>query len=170
MQRTISSAGTHRSNGHYTIPLDATDTNTLGQLTLTIKDAAPPACLPVRHDFMVIPANAYDALVLGTDVLTADVTQLNGVAASAAKLEKSASGIIYGTTYSSGGTTTYFETASITEATADHYIGRVVIFLDGALQYQATSITDYALASGRGAFTVATLTDAVPNGTSFVIV
>jgi len=67
-------------------------------------------------------------------------------------------------------TTTMFETSSITEATADHYIGKRVYFTSGVLQYQGSKITDYALNSGRGRFTVETLTDAPSNADAFIIV
>jgi hypothetical protein len=56
--------------------------------------------------------------------------------------------------------TTEFETSEITEATADHFIGRVIVFLTGALAGQATTIADYALNTGRGHFTVTAMTDA----------
>lgn len=67
-------------------------------------------------------------------------------------------------------TTTEFEADDITEATADHYNGRVIIFTSGALQYQATSISDYALSGGRGHFTVPALTEAPANNDTFIIV
>lgn len=67
-------------------------------------------------------------------------------------------------------TTTEFEADDITEATADHYNGRVIIFTSGALQYQATSITDYALSGGRGHFTCPSLTEAPANNDTFIIV
>lgn len=67
-------------------------------------------------------------------------------------------------------TTTVFYSDDITEATADHYIGRVVIFTSGALLYQATDITDYALVAGEGKFTVTALTEAPADNVTFVIV
>ena len=67
-------------------------------------------------------------------------------------------------------TTTEFEADDITEATADHYNGRVILFTSGALQYQATSISDYALSGGRGHFTVPALTEAPANNDTFIIV
>jgi len=158
---------THRTAGLYTCPLDTTDTGTLGVLTVSVFKTGT---MSWRGDYLVVPANVYDSIVAGSANLAVDAVKLNSVAASAANLERSASVITTGTSYSSGGTTTYFETASITEATADHYKGRVVIFTGGALLGQATSVSAYALVSGRGAFTVAALTEAVPNGSTFVIV
>lgn len=76
-QKNDATAATHRSNGLYTCPLNATDTNTLGQLIVNV---AETGTLVFRDDYMVVPANVYDSLVLGTDTLQADVTQFNGTA------------------------------------------------------------------------------------------
>ena len=69
-----------------------------------------------------------------------------------------------------GPSTTEFEADDITEASVDHFNGRVIIFVTGNLQYQATDITDYALNGGRGHFTVTALTEAPADGDTFVIV
>lgn len=161
-----STAATHRSNGCYTVPLDATDTNTLGQLIVSVSESG---ALPVRHDFMVMPANAWDSL-FGSDKLQVDAVELNSVAASAANLERSASVIVRGTVTNSGHspTTTAFKASDITEATNDHFIGRVVIFTSGNLLRQATVITDYDGATS--VYTVSALTEAPVNGDTFVIV
>lgn len=162
-----SSSATHRSNGCYTVPLDATDTATLGQLIVSIHEAG---ALPVRHDLLVMPANAWDALY-GADKLQVDTVELNSVAAAAANLAISAGLIVPGTTDNTGftATTTIFETSSITEATVDHFKGRSILFSSAALIYQASSITAYELSGGRGRFTVAALTEAPANGTAFAI-
>jgi hypothetical protein len=62
------------------------------------------------------------------------------------------------------------ESDTITEATADHYNGRIVIFTSGALEGQATDITDYALVGANGAFTMSALTEAPTNNGTFIIV
>jgi hypothetical protein len=77
-QTNNASGATHDENGYYGIPLDATDTGTLGRLTLTVSESG---ALPIRHEYMVLPANTYDSLV-GTDTLQADVTQVEGTAVS----------------------------------------------------------------------------------------
>lgn len=64
--------------GDYRITLSTTDTGSLGVLRMVFEEAA--TTLPVFKEMMVITANAYDSLVLGTDVLTADLTQIGGVA------------------------------------------------------------------------------------------
>lgn len=64
---------------------------------------------------------------------------------------------------------TSFASSDITEATADHYIGRVIVFITGALAGQATTITDYSLVSSEGFFTVESMTEAPANNDRFVI-
>lgn len=93
-------------------------------------------------------------------------------ATAAGRLKLSAETMLPGTVDTAGfsPTTTEFEADDITEATADHFNGRIVIFTSGALQYQATDITDYALATGRGHFTVTALTEAPANDVTFIIV
>ena len=66
-------------------------------------------------------------------------------------------------------TTTEFEADDITEATADHFNGRIVLWTSGALFGQATDITDYTLAGGKGHFTVTAMTEAPENNDEFVI-
>lgn len=160
------SAATHRSNGLYTVPLDSTDTGTLGQLIVNVAEAGT---MVFRGDYEVVPANVWDALY-GSDKLQVDAVELNSVAGSAANLERSASVIVRGTVTNSGHTptTTAFKASDITEATDDHFIGRVVIFTSGNLLRQATVITDYAGATS--VYTVTALTEAPSNGDTFVIV
>jgi hypothetical protein len=67
-------------------------------------------------------------------------------------------------------TTTQFDCDDITEATADHYNGRSVLFTTGALLGQTRPILDYALVSGRGRFTVATLTEAPANNDELYLI
>lgn len=66
-------------------------------------------------------------------------------------------------------TSTEFEADDITEATADHFIGRNVYFLTGVLAGQGTDITDYALSGSNGHFTVTAMTEAPGNNDTFVI-
>lgn len=70
---------THDADGWYQCPLTATDTGTLGPLTVQI---VMSGALPVWEHFMVVPANVYDSLVGGSDTLQADVTQVSGSAVS----------------------------------------------------------------------------------------
>lgn len=101
-----------------------------------------------------------------------DVTFLNGSAANLLNLNASASTIVRGTvdTGAFTPTTTEFEADDVTEATADHFNGRLIIFTSGALINQALRINDYALSGANGHFTVSTATEAPANNDTFVIV
>lgn len=161
-------SATHRSGGVYTVPLDATDTGTVGTLTIAVNKSGS---LPFRDTWTVLPANVFDAF-MGTDRLAVDVLEVNSNTTAAANLATSASvmytGAVDNTAFTA--TTTELETSSITTAAADHWIGRRIIFTTGTLQYQVTAITDYALSSGRGHFTYNALTSAPASGVNFVIV
>jgi hypothetical protein len=58
---------TYDSKGHYQVPLTTTDTGTLGLLRVMLDKT--PTSLPVWEDFMVVPANVFEALVNGTEFL-----------------------------------------------------------------------------------------------------
>lgn len=62
------------ADGYYICDLNATDTNTVGTLVLTV--AASATALPVRHEFQVVAANVYDSLYAasGTDTLQVETT------------------------------------------------------------------------------------------------
>ncbi len=70
-----SSGATHDENGWYSLQLDATDTNTLGLLTVAIAESG---ALPVWEHFTVVPSNVYDSLVGNSDKLQVDATQVEG--------------------------------------------------------------------------------------------
>lgn len=76
--------GDHDEYGHYDIPLDTTDTNTVGPLRVAIH---VEGCLAVWRDFMVVPANVYNSLVGGSDYLDTNLEALGGVAQSALDLK-----------------------------------------------------------------------------------
>lgn len=103
---------------------------------------------------------------------TVDVGALGGDTAAATQLSLSASVIIRGTVSTAvlSPTTTAFAADDITEATADHYLGRSLIFTSGALLGQATRITGYSLVSAEGNFAVVALTEAPANNDTFIIV
>lgn len=65
------------ANGHYTCVLNATDTGTLGALRVWCHVAG---ALAVWQDFVVIPANIYDSMVAGTDLLDVNIAQWLGTA------------------------------------------------------------------------------------------
>jgi hypothetical protein len=68
---------TYDANGYYRVTLNATDTNTPGTLRMVYNDAA--TALPVWQDFMVLPAQVYEALVNGgANYLPCDVQKYRG--------------------------------------------------------------------------------------------
>jgi hypothetical protein len=187
-----SGGGTHRVNGVYGVTFDATDTATVGEMHVSVVVAG---ALPVFHTFVVVEEAIYDQLfgasalgyianapvnvaqfggtngTFASGVPAVNSTQVAGSATAATNLSASAAGILPGTVDTAGAaaTTSMFETSSTAEATADHFVGRIVIFRSGALLYQQALITAYALNGGRGRFTVTTMTDAPSNGDTFAI-
>lgn len=109
---------------------------------------------------------------LSSGNMKADVLAINTSTSAAARLALSAAQMIPGTvsTGTTSATTTVFAASDITEATADHYIGRLVLWTSGALIAQVTEVTDYELASGEGKFTVASMTEAPSNADTFLLV
>ena len=103
----------------------------------------------------------------GTTKLDVNVAQISGDTTSADNLEASTETIVLGTAVTGTLTTTTF-TTNLTEATDDHYIGRVVLFRTGALAGQGGAITDYDGTSKL--ITVAAMTEAPANNDTFVIV
>jgi len=71
-----SGGATHIAAGRYYAVLDATDTNTLGNLEVNVHVAG---ALAVRRAFVVLPAVVYDSLVLGTDNLEVDAVSLPSI-------------------------------------------------------------------------------------------
>lgn len=169
-QKNEATTCTHRENGYYTCPINTTDTNTLGTLVVS---CAESGALPVRQDYLIVPANVFDSWVLGTDVFNVDPIELGGSTSALARHRDACLAMPPQDTVTTTGftpTTTEFEAATIATATADHWIGRRVYFTSGTLQYEGAKITDYALSGGgRGHFTVETLTSAPANGVTFVI-
>jgi hypothetical protein len=106
-----------------------------------------------------------------TDEVSADVVKINGSASAAIRQQLAADQILPGTvdTASFTPSTTQFEADDITEPTADHYNGRIIIFTSGALIGQATDITDYEKVGSNGRFTVTAITEAPANDSTFII-
>jgi len=101
-----------------------------------------------------------------------NVDRIGGSAPAATRLALSANQIIPFTvdTATFTPTTAIFEADDITEATADHFNGRIIIWTTGALSGQATSITDYQLVGGKGRFTVVGMTEAPANNDTGIII
>ena len=70
---------TNEENGWYRLILDTTDTNTLGILLVAVHEAG---ALPCWREFMVVPANIYDSLVSGSDLIDVSTVQIEGTDAT----------------------------------------------------------------------------------------
>jgi hypothetical protein len=151
----------HIVGGIYQIDLTASDTDTLGQFTLTVQDASSLAHV-IRG--MVVGAQTFDSL-LGSDRLQVDIREIAGTSAAADALSNGAQALVTGTV-GVGSTTTRIVT-DLSEATNDHYNGRTITFLSGVLQGAATSIDDYNGTTKE--ITCPDLTDAPASGDRFVI-
>ncbi len=85
--QTNNAAGaTHDEFGYYDIPLDTTDTNTLGRLRVAVSESG---ALPVWQDFLVVTANVYDTLC-STDTFDVNVATIATDAITAAALKADA--------------------------------------------------------------------------------
>jgi len=144
-------------------PDNTSDYQVQSQSNVHVHELEPNALAQILSDSTAFAGADIAAIKVITDALTA---------AAAAKLALSAGTIVSGTVNDAvtTPTTTVFAANDITEATADHFNGRVIIFTSGTLQYQATDITDYELASGEGKFTVTAMTEAAADGDTFIII
>lgn len=82
-QSNNATGGTHDELGYYDIPLNTTDTNTLGALLVSIHESG---ALPVWEKFMIAPANVWDSF-FGADKLQVDITQIGDNTQSATDLK-----------------------------------------------------------------------------------
>lgn len=128
---------THIGLGEYRVTLTSTHTDTAGPLTIV---AQISGARPVMHEFNVLAATAYDAMVSGS-ALPANMTQIAGNATAAELMYYPALGIQV-VTIGSGSTTTRIAT-NLTESANDHWNGRTLMFVNGTLAKQAAAISDY---------------------------
>lgn len=105
-----------------------------------------------------------------TAEVDADVTAINGSATAAARLEALMDGVaLFQVAASPTPTQTAFGIKTGGDATIDHYNGRLVTFISGALTAQQTDITDYAGSGGNYVLTVTSMTEAAAADDWFVI-
>ena len=72
-QSNNAAGATHNENGYYDVPLNATDTNTLGTLRVAVSESG---ALPVWQDLMVVPANVWDSM-FGASTLNVNVATMS---------------------------------------------------------------------------------------------
>ena len=87
-QKNDATACTHDEIGIYDCPLNATDTGTLGILTLIVHEAG---ALHVRHDYLITPANVWDSL-FGADRLQVHAAEISNDLITAAAIATDAIG------------------------------------------------------------------------------
>ncbi len=104
---------------------------------------------------------------LSSGRLRVDVEAVNASTTAAANLALSAGVMIAGAAFTGTLSTTQM-TTNLTEATNDHYKGRIIIWTSGTLLGQATDITAY-LGSTK-MFTYTATTEAPLNGDTFIVV
>ncbi len=81
-QSNNAAGATHVEHGWYHVPLDTTDTNTLGHLRVYVHVAGALACW---FDCMVVPANVWDSL-FGADLLDVNISKVNETTQTAGDL------------------------------------------------------------------------------------
>ena len=143
------------------------DTNTIYKAV--VSDAAGATVgvdvVAVQADIDNIQTRLPAALVGGK--MDADATALSGDATAADRLEALMDGVIVAQVNDAGATATVFIADGFTEATNDHFNGRLITFITGALAGQQTDITDYVGATQT--FTVTAMTEAPANNDYFVV-
>src|SRR5512132_4436123 len=72
-QSNNTAGATHNENGYYDVPLNATDTNTLGTFRVAVSKSG---ALAVWQDFMVVPANVWDSM-FGASALNVNVSTMS---------------------------------------------------------------------------------------------
>jgi hypothetical protein len=152
-QTSASPTTTHDADGWYQCPLTATDTDTLGPLTVQVVMAG---ALPVWEHFVVVPAEVYDTFVAGTG-----------------RMARAVNSIVTGTADNGGSTTSVVCSAVSPSAGAtDCWKGRIIVFANdtttAALRGQASDITANT-SGGTPTLTVTALTTAPASGDSFTI-
>jgi hypothetical protein len=75
-QSNNTAGATHNENGYYDVPLNATDTNTLGTFRVAVSKSG---ALAVWQDFMVVPANVWDSM-FGASTLNVNVSTMSSAA------------------------------------------------------------------------------------------
>jgi len=142
-------------------------------VVLTVQDAGGGADVTagtIIVDIWYLPITDDGALAgddIDTGYIPVNVAQISGDATAADRLESLMDGIVAGIVGTGSTTTSIANCTGFTEATNDHFNGRLITFLTGNLAGQQTQITDYV--GSTQTFTCAALTEAPANTDTFVI-
>lgn len=155
-----SGSATYLANGWYYAAFDATDTNTVGRLKVTINMTSSPA-MPVWFDAMVVSTTVYDSLFNTTGVyLGVDIKNIAGSSSGANNFSSAANSVV------SGKVTTTAPAASPTVSTCvvimdfvittDNQIqGRQIVWkgdVSTGLKQQATQVSTWTAATSTMTF------------------
>jgi len=168
-QKNEATSLSHEENGWYECKLDATDTNTLGQLIVAIHE---PGALPVHRVFQIVPSAVFDSLINGTGAgVRSNLSAVNDVTDGVSQLSRSLQAVVLGTVGTASSTTSIVTSSlSPSPTVTDQLKGRIVVFdndtTTAALRGQATDITG---SSTGGVLTVTALTTAPVSGDTFTI-
>lgn len=108
-QKNDATSATHMENGYYSVPINATDTNTLGRLMIAVSASG---ALPVWREYTILPANVYESVINGTEYL--EVTGLRATFTVSG-------GVL--TVKKPDGTTTQYTKSVATDGTAQPIVG-----------------------------------------------
>ena len=147
-----SGGATHIANGEYYCVLDATDTDTLGPMKVAVHVAG---ALPVQVWCRVLPANVYDSLVTGADVLDVSVTQIAGSAVSTTTAQLGVNVVnAAGTAWGSGAITAAALAADAVDEILDEQIGDGAITMRQALKLFVATLGGKLSSAGTTTVTI----------------
>ena len=153
-----SGGGTHDELGMYTITLDATDTDTVGRLQLTVVESG---ALQVYHEFQVLEEATFDMLFAGSALgyianAPVNVAQVSGDSTAADNLETAYddtagavpwSGVIDQGTMQAGSTSTTAVLRAGASFADDVLIGATIHITSGTGIGQRRVVTDWVSAT-----------------------
>ena len=135
-------------------------------------EAAPANAVSLAEVIRAIHVDTNKLAFTVANQVDANMIAISGDSTAADRLEALMDGGIIGQVNDASATTTAFAADGFTEATDDHFKGRLITFVSGALNGQQTDITGYDAAGGtQGSqeFTVTTLTEAPTDDDFFVV-
>lgn len=174
-QKNDATSATHDEGGWYDVPVNTTDTNTLGRLLVSVQESG---ALPVWKEYMVVPGQVWDSLfgadalqvhavemsaglitasVIATDAIDADAIADNAInagaiASDAITAAKIADGAIDAATFATGAiTATAIAADAITAAKVADGTIDAATFAGGAINAAAIAsgaITNAKFAAG----------------------
>lgn len=164
-----SGGATHIANGVYYFTLDSTDTNTLGPMLILVHVSG---AMSVQLICEVYPANVYDSMFSGTDLLDVSTVQIAGSATAATRQSQL---LLYGCNIdtvaaSPAPTTTSFAGALTGSSYPDNcFRSGAIIFLSGSNAGLTPKVCT-TFTSSSGLYTVPTLPFTPVAGQQFLIV